>query len=100
MSKNVWTREELLLAFNLYCKIPFGQYDQKTQEIIDLAVIIGRSPSAVAMKLSNFASLDPYHQSRGIKGLTNVSKGDKEIWDEFHGNWNTVALESEALLDK
>jgi hypothetical protein len=31
---------------------------------------INRSASAVAMQLSNFASVDPYHQQLGIKGLT------------------------------
>ncbi len=100
MSKNLWTREELLLAFNLYCKLPFGQYDQQTREIISLAALIGRSPSAVAMKLSNFASLDPFHAGRGVKGLTNISRADKAIWDEFHTDWNRVGLESEEILNK
>ena len=41
-----------------------------TPEIIELAGIIGRTLGSVAMRLSNFASLDPYHQDRGVKGLT------------------------------
>jgi putative restriction endonuclease len=98
MTKNIWTREELLLAFNLYCKLPFGRYHHHNPDVIGLAHIIERTPSAVAMKLSNFASLDPYHQQRGIKGLANASKGDKAIWDEFHNDWNGIALESENLV--
>ncbi len=98
MSKNIWTRAQLLLAFNLYCKLPFGQYDQRNPMVIELAQAIDRTPGAVAMKLSNFASLDPYHQQRGIKGLSNVSRADRAIWDEFHHDWNNVRLESETLV--
>jgi putative restriction endonuclease len=24
----LWTRDELIIAFNLYCKIPFGSIDE------------------------------------------------------------------------
>jgi hypothetical protein len=64
-----WTRDQLLVILNLYHKLRFGQFDQRQAVIIDLAKRIGRTPSAVAMKLSNFASLDPALQLRGIKGL-------------------------------
>lgn len=98
MQRKNWAREELLLAFNLYCKLPFGQFDDRNPSVNELARLIGRSPSAVAMKLSNFASLDPYHQQRGIRGLSNSSQADKAIWDEFHGDWERLAVESETIL--
>jgi putative restriction endonuclease len=90
-----WQREELLLALNLYCRLPFGQYHNRNLQIIQLADFIGRTPDAVAMKLSNFASFDPYHQSRGIKGLQNAGQADRTIWDEFSTNWDELAVESE-----
>ncbi|GAB4572053.1 MAG: HNH endonuclease [Anaerolineae bacterium] len=90
-----WQRNELLLALNLYCKLPFGQYHSGNPEIQALAKTIHRTPNAVAMKLSNFASLDPYHQQRGIAGLTNTSKADRAIWEEFNNNWTALAIESE-----
>ncbi len=93
-----WTRDELLLAFNLYCKIPFGKYNQKTLEVINLSKIINRTPSSVAFKLVNFASLDPYHQNRGVKGMKNGSKLDKQVYDEFTNNWDNLIYESESLL--
>jgi predicted restriction endonuclease len=96
---NNWSREQLLLALNLYCKLPFGQYHQHNDDVIYLARAIDRSPSAVAMKLANFASLDAYHQARGIKGLGNIGKADKEIWDEFTSDWNQLPIESEALFE-
>lgn len=90
-----WQREELLLALNLYCRLPFGQYHNRNPEIIKLAGFIRRTPNAVAMKLSNFASFDPYHQLRGIKGLQNAGQADRDIWDEFSTNWDELAVESE-----
>lgn len=93
-----WTREELILAFNLYCKISFGQIHHDNPKVIELAQIIGRTPSSVSFKLSNFASLDPFHIKRGIKGLRHGSKLDKEIYDEFSNNWDELVYESEILL--
>jgi putative restriction endonuclease len=97
MARKNWTREELIIAYNLYCKTPFGKIDDNNLEIINLANIIGRTPSAVALKLSNFASLDPELQKRNIVGMRHGSKSDKEIWKEFHG-WDELAFESEILL--
>jgi predicted restriction endonuclease len=50
------------------------------------------------MKLCNLASLDSYHQARGIKGLSSTSKSDKEIWNEFNSNWERLGVESEEKL--
>lgn len=77
--QSLWTREELILAFNLYCKLPFGKMHKGNPEIIHLASLIGRTNSSVALKLGNLASLDPSLQARGIKGAQNTSKLDKEI---------------------
>ena len=52
------------------------------------------------MKLSNFASLDPAITSTGRKGLEGASNLDREIWDEFHADWETLAVESEMLRRK
>ena len=95
-----WTREELIVAFNLYCKIPFSKINSKHKLIIELANAIGRTPSAIAWKLVNFASLDPTLKERNIKGASNASKLDQTIFDEFYQNWNTLAYESEINLAK
>jgi len=98
MKRRLWTRNELLLAINLYCKTPFGRLHKGNPDIIRLAELLGRTPSALAWKLVNFASLDPSLQARGIKGAQNSSKLDKEIWEEFYNNWENLAFESEMLL--
>ena len=60
--------------------------------------MIGRTSNAVALKLVNFASMDPSLQARGIKGAANASRLDREIWNEFYDNWDERAYQSEQLL--
>ncbi|HQZ25554.1 MAG TPA: HNH endonuclease [Flavobacterium sp.] len=98
--QKLWTREELILAINLYCKLPFGKLDKSNKEVINLANLIGRTPSSIAYKLVNFASLDPSLKARGIKGASNASKLDNIIWNEFFNNWDELPFESEKLLAK
>ena len=98
--QTLWTRDELILAVNLYCKLPFGKMHRSNAEIIKLAELIGRSANAVAFKLVNFASFDPTLKERGIKGASNASKLDKEIWNEFYDNWDAALIESEKLMAK
>ncbi len=98
MPSNKWTREELILAFNLYCKIPFGTIHIHNPQIIALAKILGRTPSAVSWKLANLASLDPTLKKRNIAGASHGSKMDEVVWNEFNGDWDRLAFESEKLL--
>ena len=98
MERRLWTREELILAFNLYMKLPFGKLHHGNNEIIHLAKILDRTPNSIAMRLSNFASVDPFHQGRGIKGLTGGIKQVQPIWDEFIGNKEELLFESEKIL--
>lgn len=97
-SKNLWTREELILAFNLYLKLPFGKMHKRTREIIELANLLGRTPSSIGMRLGNFASVDPYHQERGIGGLKGGMNQVKPIWDEFFHNQEELVFLSEQIL--
>jgi len=98
--QKLWTREELILTINLYCKLPFGKLHSRNPEVIELAKLIDRTPGSVAFKLVNFASLDPQLKARGIKGASNVSNLDKEIWNEFFNNWDNLFIESENLYAK
>lgn len=97
MATNRWTKEQLKLAFHLYCQLPFGRLHSRNPEIIQLAKLISRTPGAVAMKLVNFASLDPAITATGRAGLGNAGSLDKEIWAEFHADWEKLAVECELL---
>ena len=94
-----WTRQQLLVAFNLYCRLPFGRLHSRNSEIISAAEAIGRTPSALAMKLSNIASLDPAITSSGRSGLKGVSANDRAMWDEMQDDWERFAVESQRAVE-
>ncbi len=93
-----WTREHFLIALNVYRKLPFGKLHSRNPLIMDVAAKLGRTPSSLAMKLSNFSSLDPVLKARGIRGLPGVTKQDRLMWEEFQSDINTLGPESEQLL--
>jgi hypothetical protein len=85
---------------NLNCKLPFGQLHHRNPVIIQVAQRLNRTPDSLAMKLCNFASLDPIHQARGVKGLPGASQADRRIWKDFHENWEELGVYSEQLIEK
>jgi putative restriction endonuclease len=91
-----WTRRQTLAALHVYFQLPFGQLHRGQPKIKQIAQWIGRTPSSVALKLVNLASLDPQIVASGRKGMANASTQDKAIWQELQGNWDAVALEAAA----
>lgn len=98
--KSTWTREQTIVALNLYCKIPFNRVSSNHPDIIRISKIIGRSPNSVKMKIGNFGSFDPELKKRGIVGLGHTSILDEEVWTEFNNDWNSLAYESELLISQ
>lgn len=88
--RNNWTREQTMMAFALYRILPSGKWDKRNPTIQRLADHIRRSPSAVALKLGNLASLD---ENRTTKGLTNCSRLDREIWEEYAERGDALVFE-------
>lgn len=93
-----WTRQQLLVAFYLYCQIPFGKMHSRNPEIVKYAKLIDRTPSALAMKLVNIASLDPEIISTGRKGLDKISRADKIMWEEMQADWERFAIETQNAV--
>lgn len=93
-----WSREDLILAFNLYCRTRFGRIHVRNPDIIELASLLERTPGAVSYKLANLARLDPALQARGIRGAPHGARADVAIWEEFSGDGEKLAFESEQLL--
>lgn len=100
VERQSWTREQLFLAMNLYCRLPFGKQHSRNPEIVKLANAIGRTPGSVAMKLNNFSSLDPDELRRGVRGLQGTSKLDRKIWADFHADWDGSIAESGSLWEQ
>ncbi len=94
-----WTREEVIIAYALYCVIPFSKLNNSNKTIQEAAAVIGRSPASLKMKICNLAALDPDFLSTGRVGLWGgVSKLDREVYTEFSHNWESLSAEAERQL--
>jgi putative restriction endonuclease len=94
-----WTRDDLILAFDLYCRIPFKRTKSTEPQVRSLASMLGRTPASVARKLGNFGAFDPSLAARNITGLSHGSKLDRQIWDEFHADWGELVVLAAELRD-
>jgi putative restriction endonuclease len=99
-SSKPWSRDDLLVAMHLYCQLTFGQFHSRNPTIISIAAAMGRSPSSLAMKLCNLASLDLSHQARGVVGLKGASQADREVWAAFQADWEGMAAASATAMEQ
>lgn len=99
MMQNKWTYNETLIAFNAYCKIPFKNSNKNHPLVIEYSKLIGRSPSAVNMKIGNIGRLDPSLLEKGIVGLSHGAKLEQDIWNEFTDNPEKLIIKSELLIE-
>lgn len=95
-----WSREETLAALHVYFLLPFGQLHQHNPRIRQLSDWIGRTPGAVALKLVNFASLDPQVRATGRAGMSNASQLDRQIWDDLNVDWDRVASDAASAFER
>lgn len=95
----LWTKDQIGVAYGLYCQLPYGKIHSLNPVIIEVAAEIGRTPSALAMKMLNLASLDPLIVESGRSGLGNASALDRQVWDDFHSDWNGNAERVQRTID-
>lgn len=93
-----WTKEQTIVAMWLYNQTAFGKISHTNKDIIRISRIIGRTPSALSMKMCNLASFDPELTSRGVKGLTGASIMDKMVWDEYYNQRDRLAFDGVKLI--
>lgn len=89
-----WTRDEIILALDLFFKVNPLHTSEKHPDIVALSELLNkfptntnketderyRNPNGVYMKMCNFLHFDPSYSGVGLKA---GSKLDKTIWDEF-----------------
>ena len=101
MRSDVWTRDQLIVALNLYWKIPYNKISgSSNNQIKDVSALIGRTPAALAYKLMNFTSLDSERQVNGNRGKSGAGSADKVIWNEYFGEWEKLAIDSINILSQ
>lgn len=95
-----WTREETILAMDLYSRVPFSKIWKGNPEIIALAKLIGRTPDAVALKMSNLAHFDPKLKEKELAGMSHASKLDPLIYEEFASNIGELSYQAQSIIAK
>lgn len=95
-----WSREETILAYDLYCKTSFSKISKTNKDIILLAELLGRTPSSVGLKMANLAHFDPELKARNISGMANASKLDGEIFQEFSTDWGELSYQAQLIRAK
>lgn len=112
-----WTRDELILALDLYLRHRPHLAEKDSSQIQELSNILNRIGTAlgvhgdlsfrnnngVYMKLMNFRRLDPDYTSDGKVGLTRGGKDEEEVWQEFAqnpGHCHQVALAIRAAIEQ
>src|SRR3990167_6477211 len=88
-----WSREELISAYNLYCKTPIKEINSKNTGIIEFADLLGRTPKEVAKRFKNFSRLDA-----NINISEDIEEDDKSTWAFFNDNWEKSVYESENKI--
>jgi len=95
-----WSREETILAFDLYCRTPFGKIGQSNPDIIELAKLLGRTPGSVGLKMHNLAHYDPELQKRNITAMAHGSKLDGQIFEEFSKDWTSLSYQAQVIKSR
>ena len=101
-----WTRDETILALNLYLQLDGKVPSPKLKEVKDLSEILRSLPyHAEAAKQLTFRNTDGVsfkimniRQVATGKGLGNVSNMDRQIWAELGQRPNEVSLIAEAIV--
>jgi 5-methylcytosine-specific restriction protein A len=110
MKNPKWTRDELILALDLYFRCPPSKTNKENKEIIALSDLLNslpihpqkleydkfRNPNGVYMKLCNFLRFDPNYSGTGLKV---GGKLEEEIWHEFSGNKENLRRVSQAIIN-
>lgn len=89
-----WTREDMIVAYALYCITPMNKMTLKNKIIHQVAETFNHSVSSLIMCMKNFIALDPNSDK---KGLSNFGKHHMKIFEEFRTDFGTLSSEAEKI---
>lgn len=89
-----WSREDIIIAYALYCITPLNQIRPSNKLIQQVAEKFAHSTSSLVMRMQNFAAIDPNSK---VKGATHAAKLDRAIFDEFKHDWGALSIQAEDL---
>jgi predicted HNH restriction endonuclease/predicted RNA-binding protein with PUA-like domain len=96
----IWSRDELILALDLYLRFRDALPSKDSVELTELSSFLGtmgrakgggeaqtfRNVNGVYMKMMNFRRFDPEYTADGKVGLVRGNKLEEAVWNEFAGN--------------
>jgi 5-methylcytosine-specific restriction enzyme A len=106
-----WTRDELILALELYLRNPASPPGKSSPAVIDLSVLLNklgrvlghtdtetfRNANGVYMKMMNFRRFDQQYTSVGKVGLTRGNKEEAAVWREFSQDRERLVRVADAI---
>jgi 5-methylcytosine-specific restriction protein A len=104
-----WTRDELILALDLYFRDPDARGNKTHPKVFELSETLKHLPihpsspsgttfrnaNGVGMKLSNFLRYDPDYKG---KGLQRGSRLEEEVWSEFADDRKRLQQIAKAIV--
>ncbi len=105
-----WTRDELILALDLYSKANYSNLRDNDPRVIELSEFLNKLPvhalevrdskfrnaNGVGKKLGNFAAIDPDYPGRGLEARSHL---DDEVWAEFWHDKKRLASTAQQIRD-
>jgi predicted HNH restriction endonuclease len=110
-----WSRDELILALELYLTNPASPPGKSSKEVRELSSLLNRlaeqlnrggthattyrNANGVYMKMMNFRRFDPAFTASGKVGLTRGNKDEAIVWNEFSADGQKLGQVATAILE-
>lgn len=105
-----WTKDEHILALDVYFQHPDARNSKTHQAVIELSKLLNKLPiyapelrdeefrnaNGVGMKLSNFKRCDPDYKGAGLK---QGAKLEEEVWDEYAHDLDKLRKAAQSIID-
>lgn len=95
--RNGWSDDEMILSLDLYFRTPYNKRTRKNPEIIELAELIGRTPSAVVLRMANYLCFDVEERKLGHKGMEGGQRQCKPYWEKYVDNRDLLHKQAEEI---
>jgi predicted HNH restriction endonuclease len=106
-----WTRDELILALDLYLRHRDSPLSEDSPAVKELSAVLNelgravqlndrrtfRNPAGVSMKMMNFRRFDPTYTAQGKVGLQRGNKDEEVVWRLFANDPERLVEVSQAI---
>lgn len=106
-----WSRDELILALDLYYTNPANPPGKGSSAVADLSALLNkmhrlngvnasptlRNENGVYLKMMNLRALDPAFTAQGKVGMQSGGKLEKEVWADYVGRRDDLAADANEI---